>query len=940
MSQIVPERPGPIRLYLLGSFRLERDGRTIHLPTRQLKSLFAYLALFPEPHSRNQLAALCWADYTDEQARHSLRTALTILRKKLGPANLITDRERVQLEPIWVDAREFEKSASTEFKVSSPVAGGDDSAPPETISLELYTGNLLPDFYDDWVVRERERLRALYLDSLLRLAGHYRAERQYGHSIECAQKVLNIDCANEHAHQQLMLCFAAQGDRIAALKQYDECTQCLRRELDVEPSNETTALRDQIRQELTGTPSKQAGLTNLPNPVTSFVGTTQPELIHLFQKTRLLTLTGVGGSGKTRLAIHIARVVLSDFEHGAWWVDLAPLSDPALVPQAVAQVLGVQESPQRPPTDSLRQAIHDRQMLVVLDNCEHLIDGCAALAEKLLIASPNLKIIATSREGLNIAGESRWQVPPLAVPDPDNLPPLERLTEYDAIELFVQRATAIAPHWRLKGHEHAVARICALLDGSPLAIELAAARVTVFTPEQIVVRLNDRFRLLTVGTRTALPRHQTLRALVDWSYDLLEVDERALLRALSVFVGGFTLQAAEVVGERRDVLDLVSRLVAKSLVISEVERTGQEMRYRLLETIRQYAEEKLHGSPDWEGVQNRHFDFFLSLAEQAEPEISTSEQPTWLAMLDVERANLRKALEWASARGLLENMIRLDAVLFNFWSKRGYVSEGLERLQSAMVAMRSATIPASTRAKALVRAGDLTREAGDYSRAKTLEAEGLALFQSVGDTGGIANSYLYLALLAETQGEFEQAIALSEQGLAVCREQGYDRFAGFLLLIQGRVARWQGFLDRAATLFGESLVLLGKVNDRFAIANALRSMAILHRLQGERERATALVLESLTMMQEMSNLIGIADGLDVVASMAHDRGNYARAVLLFAAVDMIRQAINVPRAFGPRADYDRMAARLLGQMGEKDYERIREEGRVLTIEQALELAFA
>ena len=524
-----------IRLYLLGSFRLERDSRAINLPTRKVESLLAYLALFPKPHSREHLAALLWGDSTDAQARHSLRTALAAIRKELGEEILITDRESVQLVPIWVDANEIERLKTR--------------AATDLQSLIPDFRDLLPDFYDDWIIRERERLRAIYIDTLLRLAQHHREKSEYVRAISIAQKVLGIDRANENAHQHLMFCYAAQGNRIAALKQYDECKKILRDELNAEPSSETTALRDQIMQELTGALAREAALTNLPNPLTSFVGREkeQRELRRLFEKTRLLTLTGVGGCGKTRLAIQVARDYVNDFKNGVWWVELAALGDAARVPQSVAKVLGVQESREHALTEMLTLFIRDKAMLVTLDSCEHLIAACADLAEKLLLACPNLKIIATSREALNVTGETIWRVPSLAVPGIAHLPPADELTRYDAIQLFVQRASALEPRWELNGNASAVVQICARFDGIPLAIELAAARVKGLTVEQIAARLDDRFHLLTSGSRTALPRQRTLQAAIDWSYELLSESERTLLRRLSVFAGGWTLEAAEAV---------------------------------------------------------------------------------------------------------------------------------------------------------------------------------------------------------------------------------------------------------------------------------------------------------------------------------------------------------------------------------------------------------
>jgi predicted ATPase/DNA-binding SARP family transcriptional activator len=603
------------RLYLLGAFRLEIGKQPIRLPTRKVESLLAFLALSPQPHTREKLAALLWGDFTDEQARHSLRTALATLRKELRGDTLLADRETVQLNPdcpLWVDAREFEQTVSNN---------------PQS-AVELYQGDLLTDFYDDWILQERERLRLLYIDTLLRLAQQARSHSEYARAIEFAQKVLAADPADEKAYQHIIFCHAVMGDRIGALKQYDECEKKLRDELGVEPSRETVALRDRIEQELTGGKSREALFTNVPVPLTSFVGRQleMAEVKRLLETTRLLTLTGAGGCGKTRLAIQIATDLAhaNRFKNGVWWVDLAALSNPALVPQTVANVFDLRESPQAPLIAILINYFRAKELLLVLDNCEHLIEACARLTETLLSACPQLRILMTSREALNIAGETTYRVPSLSLPDPQRLSPLPALTQYEAVRLFIERAVAVQPAFSVtNANAPAVAQICQHLDGIPLAIELAAARIRALSPDQIAARLDDRFNLLTGGSRTALPRHQTLRAAMDWSYDLLSESERVLLQRLSVFAGGWTLEAAEAVcaEENASLLDVLTSLIDKSLVV--VEEKDVEMRYRLLEMIRQYTHEKLHESGESQAVRDRHLEYFLSLAEEGEPYVKS-----------------------------------------------------------------------------------------------------------------------------------------------------------------------------------------------------------------------------------------------------------------------------------------------------------------------------
>jgi len=403
----------PLRLSLLGTSRIERGAQMIHLPTRKIESLLAYLVLHPEPHPREKLAALLWGDVTDAQARGSLRKALTLLRKYLGSEILLADREAVQLNPglsLWCDAREFHAQA-TGFLTSA-------SADPSAVDIELYRGDLLADFYDDWIMPERERYRALYLETLLQLTQAKRSRSEYARAIELAQKILISDAANERAHQHLMFCYLATGKRSEALKQYKECERALEIELDVEPAPETTALFEWIQQTPSERKSPVALITNLPIPLSSFVGRKQEmtEIKRWLSRTRLLTLTGAGGCGKTRLAIQVATDLVDSFKDGVWWVDLAPLSDAALVPQMAAKALGLRGEPNEPLMETLRRHLRPKQLLFVLDNCEHLVDACAQLAEGLLKACPALKIMITSREALGLIGETVWRVPSLPLP--------------------------------------------------------------------------------------------------------------------------------------------------------------------------------------------------------------------------------------------------------------------------------------------------------------------------------------------------------------------------------------------------------------------------------------------------------------------------------------------------------------------------------------------
>ena len=616
----------------------------------------------------------------------------------------------------------------------------------------------------------------------------------------------------------------------------------------------------------------------------------------LLAANRLVTLTGTGGVGKTRLALQAATELVSSYQDGVWLVELAPLADPALVPQAAATAVGVREQPGRPLPQTLADALRPRRLLLVLDNCEHLVTACAELAEVLLRACPNLCILATSREVLRIAGETAWRVPPLGLPPlsagpgpPTGLlvsPRLEQVEDSEAVRLFAARAAAALPGFALTdGNGPTVARICHHLDGLPLAIELAAARVSVLGLEQLTARLADRFRLLTGGSRTALPRHQTLRATLEWSYALLPEPEQQLFERLAVFAGGWTLEAAEAVGagqgiDPADVLELLAQLVNKSLVAAQ-EGLGGEARYRLLETLRQYGWEGLTRRGDLEATQRRHAAFFLALAERAEPEMTGAEQGLWLARLEQEHDNLRAALQWAMDCAEAELGLRLAGALERFWWVRGRTSEGRRWLEGLLaVAGSGGAALAATRAKALSGAGILAGEQSDYPRAAALLEENLALCRSLGDKRGSAWSLSYLAAMARDQAEYRRATELLEESLALFRDLGDNVGSAYALNHLGRTATYQGDHARAAALLEESLALSRDLGDKVGSAYALINLGRAATYQGEHARAAALLEESLALSRGLGDQWGRAWSLHTLARAATYQAEYSRATAL------------------------------------------------------------
>ncbi len=900
-----PVRSPRLRIFLLGAFRLERDspnrappGSTrkhaeqVHLPTRKIESLLAFLVLHPEPHAREELAALLWGDVSDDLAHSSLRRALVLLRQALGADLLLADRTSIQLNPdlpLWADAHAFQSQAESFLHSASP-----ESA----INLALYQGDLLADFYDDWIAPRREQFRSLYLNVLLALAQQHRARADYARAIDFANQLLRRDPANEPAHQIVMFCNAMQGKYTQALQQFECCQRALREALDVEPSPETLALVEWIKEQRTANTARGTRITNLPMPLTSFIGREReiPELARLLQTTRLLTLTGTGGSGKTRLAIHLAAQLADQFKDSAWWVELAALRDPALVLQAIAKTFGVRETPQQSLLEAVTRFLQSKQLLMVLDNCEHLLDACAQISETLLTHCPDLHILATSRQALNIPGERAWIVPSLSLPDIRlfsnarlDKEQVDALMPHEAIRLFVERARAVKPDFELAPkNAMAVTHICESLDGIPLAIELAAARVKVLTAAQIAARLDDRFKLLTGGDRRSLWRHQSLRAVMEWSYELLSDGEQTVFRRLAVFAGGSTLEAVESVCagqglEQRRILNLLSLLVDKSLVVVGNQQ-GLESRNYLPETIREYARERLLASGEQTQLQMRHAHYFLSLAEHAYIELWGASQSLWLTRLENEHDNLRAALRWSQVEvertgGKNEDAadvgIRLAGALMRFWEVHGHFSEGRQWLERALRA--GAGVPARERANALYGAGNLARQQGDYARAVELHEQSIALWQQLGDKQGVARSLDILGEIARNKGDYPRAVALHEESLALRRQIGDSSGIADTLSRLGRVAIEEGDYWHATAHYEESLRIWRETGDELGMALAINNLGLVAYRQSDLAHALTLHTESLALYRELGDKRGMAYALHHLGNVLKSQSEYDRA---------------------------------------------------------------
>jgi predicted ATPase len=684
--------------------------------------------------------------------------------------------------------------------------------------------------------------------------------------------------------------------------------------------------------------SLQAFANNLPQQLTSFIGREREmtEVKRLLSSTRLLTLTGAGGCGKTRLALQVAADLVEEYPDGVWQVELAPLTDPSLVPQTVAKVLGVREEPDRSITETLTDYLQSRNLLLIMDNCEHLITPCSRFADSLLRTCPKLRVLATSREALNLKGEQAYRVPSLLLPEEGSGLSVERLQTCESAMLFKDRARLNQPSFMLtRQNAAAVGQVCRCLDGIPLAIELAAARVRAMPVEQIARRLDDRFHLLKGGSRAELPHHQTLQALIDWSYSLLSEQERALLRRLSVFAGGWTLEAAEGVCagegiEDWEVLDLLTALVDKSLVVYE-EHEGTA-RYRLLETVRQYGREKLAEAGETEAMRRRHLDWFLQLAERAEPELESGEQAEWLRRLEAEHDNLRAALEWSEG----ETRMRLAGALWRFWMVHNHYTEGQRWLTVALEGNGDA--PAALQAKAFAGAGTMAWLQGDYVRAEALHRASLAHYGEAADLKGMAFALNNLGAQAINQGNYARATLLYEEGVALAREVGDSRITGWLLTNLGEIARCQGNHARARTFYEESLALAQEVQDKHNLSTLLLNLGFVAIVQGNMARARLFLREGISVCREMDDRRMFGSYLVGYAGLLGAEGRPKCAVRLLGAADALHEAIHFTLEGADCMEHERIVAAARNALEEEAFAAAWAEGRAMTWEQAVEYA--
>lgn len=881
-----------LQVRLLGQFDVRLDGAPVEIPSRPAQSLLAYLLLTAgTPHRREHLAGLFWPDTIEANARSNLRHALWRLRGAIGGDRyLLADTLTVTFNPdsgYWLDTEVIEQEFSGDWPTDELV---------ETVSV--YNGDLLPGFYGDWVTLERERLQSAFERQMQRLLDRLTSERRWNDALTWGERWIALGGAPEPAYRALMTAYAGIGDMAGLATTYQRCADSLRDELGVEPSAQTRALFEQLSRGGTlpstlplATPAQAAApvrpaeaipvtpavapLHNLPAQTTPFIGRdeTLAEITRLLENPscRLITFTGPGGIGKTRLALQAAHGHVGRFADGVFFVPLAPVGSADLIVPAIALALSFSFYGGMDPKTQLFNHLRERQMLLVMDNCEHLMDGAGLFAE-LLGNAPGLKILATSRERLNLRGEWLLPVEGMHVPESDRVDGIET---YSAMQLFLQSARRVHSGFTLSPDDkpHAV-RICRIVEGMPLAIELASAWVRTISCHEIAHEIERNLDFLATTLRDVPERHRSLRAVFDHSWNLLTPEEQRAFRSLSVFRGGFQREAAGDVAAAP--LPLLAPLMDKSLL-----RRTPSGRYEIHELLRQYARDKLAASNDEPETRNRHLAHFLRLAEEAEPKLRSADQLTWLNRLEMEHDNLRLALKWSMNDGSIEFGLRLAGALARFWYWHGYWDEG--RAWLAKLLKKSEDAPDSremkaARAKALSGAGWLTDERGPDA---AFYRQSLALFREVGDRWGEAVSLRGVGVASYNCDDREEAADLLHESLGLFRELRDEWGEALVHYSLGWLAYDQNDIRQMQADWEQCLALFRNVGERWGMAVALSALAYHARLEGDYKQSAAMSSSSLYLFRELGDKAGIATSLSRLASVAYRRSDYRQATQLF-----------------------------------------------------------
>lgn len=902
-----PEPQPKIRIRLLGQLQVECGGETVsHFRTQKTGAMLAYLALHGGTSvGREELIELFWPETELKAGQQSLRTALSSLQRTVegmrpgGPRIVVSDRSAV-----WLDAASVETDVGS-FERALADARTSPAAERACLgeAVDHYTGPLLPGRYDDWAVTERERLAALHLDAVVRLAHLTARDGDLTGALDLARRAVAIDALREEAHIALIRLLAVSGQLGAALRQYEALEQVLRDELDVEPGAEARALRAAVDAALRSgsgalEPAARPGPepeprssheARLPHSLTRFFGrdaelrTLAGEIVE--RGGRLVTLSGPGGAGKTRVAIAAARRMAPSFDADAVFVPLEHIADPTAIPRAILEALGAEPAPGADAAEQVASALAARSRLLVLDNFEQLVDGGAELVVALLERSPLATCLVTSRRLLRATGEVEVPIAPLPVPDV--AADAATLAENESVALFVDRVRLARSDFRLsEGNVATVAEICTRLEGLPLSLELAAAWSRVLSLEQILERLERRRFDVLVSEQVDRPaRHRSLWGTVESSYRMLPPALRRVFARLSVFRGGWTLETAERVCGVPRVEHSLRQLRELSLVTTE--ECGAEMRYRMLETLREFAAEQLGSEgPD---LRRGHAEVFVDYAERWESKRFGAEEAEWIARLEAEIGNFRAALRWAASRdGDPMLLLRLAATLAQFWHVRGYWREGEVWLARALDASpREALI---LRAKALWWYGLSLYHHGDTVASRDRYEEALVLFREADERAGISSVLTALAGIEGLSGRYDRAEALALEGLAVSRETNDARRAAALLVLLGEITRATGRFDEAADRLEEGRRIYEEIGWKAGLALVHKEIGELARLRGDLDEADARYAESLTHARALSDEHAAALATRGLGQVALDRGEVAEAETKLAeALETLRR---------------------------------------------------